>query len=107
MSEASEKNGSLGRVAVSPDIVFQQLDDEIVLLNLGNENYYSLDDVGARMWQLLAEYGDVGVVLERLEQEFDADKKTLRSDLLDLIANLQEAGLLTIESQTITSAKED
>lgn len=108
MDEASEKNElSAGRVAVSTDVVFQQLDDEIVLLNLSNENYYSLDDVGARMWQLLAEHGEVGPVVERLTEEFDADETTLRRDLLELIAKLQEAGLLTVEAQAIESAKED
>lgn len=108
MSEASQKNeSSAARVAVSPEVVFQQLDDEIVLLNLKNENYYSLDDVGARMWQLLAEHGEVATVVERLEQEYDTDGATLRRDLLELISRLQEAGLLTTESQATESAKED
>ena len=46
------------QVEISPEALFQELDGETVLLNLQSERYYGLDDVGTRMWQLLAENGD-------------------------------------------------
>jgi hypothetical protein len=66
------------------------------LLNLETERYYSLDDVATRMWQLLAEHGDVGTVVEQLLAEYDADKATLHRDLANLIAELAEEGLIAV-----------
>jgi hypothetical protein len=84
------------RVAIPPAVLFQELEGECVLLNLDTERYYSLDDVGTRMWQLLAEHGDVATVVEQLLAEYDVDEATLRQDLVDLIGKLSEAGLVTI-----------
>ena len=37
------------RVTVSPDVVSTEMGGRIMLLNMENETYYSLDDVGSRM----------------------------------------------------------
>ena len=54
------------RVAIPPDVLFQELEGECVLLNLDTGRYYSLDDVGTRMRQLLAEHGNVATMAEQL-----------------------------------------
>ena len=85
------------RITLSPEVFFQELEGEAILLDLHNEYYYSLDDVGTRMWQLLVEHGDVATVVERLLAEYDVDEATLRRDLAQLIAALADAGLVTVE----------
>lgn len=84
------------RVAIAPDVLYQVLEGESVLLNLKTEHYYSLDEIGTRMWQLLDEHGDPTTVVEQLLAEYDADEATLRQDLADLIGKLSQAGLVTI-----------
>jgi hypothetical protein len=88
------------RVAASTKVLFQELNGECVLLNLDNDRYYGLDDVGTKMWQLLVEHGDVAVVVDRLLAEYggEVDEQTLRNDLGELIAKLAAAGLLTVET---------
>ena len=86
------------RVVIPPDVLSRELDNEGVLLNLETERYYTLDDVGMRMWQLLAERGDVETVVAQLLDEYDVDEATLRRDLADLIARLVEAELVTVET---------
>ena len=85
-------------VSFSPDVLFRELDDEGVLLDLETEQYYTLDDIGVRMWQLLHENKDMEVVVATLLEEYDVDEATLRQDLAELIARLSEAGLI-IEEQ--------
>jgi hypothetical protein len=85
------------RVAVAPDIVFQDLKSETILLNLNNERYYGLDDVGTRMWQVLSEQGEVEVAIAQLAAEYDVDEATLRQDVAELIDNLGRAGLIVIQ----------
>ena len=52
-----ERDGHLSgnTLRIGTDVVFRQLDDEAVLLNLKTGIYFGLNDVGARVWQLIAD----------------------------------------------------
>ena len=84
------------RVEVSPEVLFQELPGEAVLLNLTSERYYGLDDVGMRMWALLSQDGDVAAACAQLLEEYDVGEDQLQADLAALIGRLAEAGLLTV-----------
>ena len=89
------------RVAISPDILFQELEGETMLVDPQRgipHGVYVLDDIGARIWQLLAEHGDVATVVEQLLTEYDVDEATLHRDLANLIAELTEEGLLALQT---------
>jgi hypothetical protein len=85
------------KVTVSPDVLFQEVEDgEAILLNLQNESYFGLDRVATRMWQLLQRDGEMERVIARMLSEYDVDETRLRSDLARLIARLEEAGLVSV-----------
>jgi hypothetical protein len=85
------------RVTMSPEVLFRELDGEAVLLDLNTERYYGLDDVGTRIWQLLAEHGDVDTAHNLLLSEYEVDGDTLWQDMADLLGRLAEAGLISLE----------
>jgi hypothetical protein len=85
------------RVHASPDVLCQQVEGQAVLLDLAGERYYSLDDVGTRMWEALSEESDPDAVVGRLLALYDVDEATLRADLGALIARLAAAGLVRVE----------
>lgn len=78
----------------SPDVLHQELGGETVLLNLANEQYFSLDMVGTRVWQLLVETRRADAVMARLLQEFEVSPEQLREDLSHLLGELMKAGLV-------------
>ena len=78
----------------SPEVRFQLLDSEAVLLHLGNETYYGLNAVGTRFWQLLVEAPSVRAAEARLLEEFEVDAETLRLDLGRLIDDLLAADIV-------------
>lgn len=85
------------QVFIVPEILYQEIGDEVVLLNLQNEHYYGLDAVGARAWQLLTlpgQEGDVAPVVAQLLNEFDVEEAVLRRDLVRLFQQLEKAGLI-------------
>jgi len=85
-------------ITLSPDVLFQELEGEAVLLNLANEHYYGLDDVGTRIWQLLDEHGgETELVVGQMLAEYHVDEALLRTDIANLIAGLAEASLITTE----------
>lgn len=86
------------RVKISDHVLFQEIEGECVLLNMASEQYFGLDDVGTRIWQFLVEDGDPAKALTQLQQVYDADEATLRTDLAKLLEQLSGEGLVTLES---------
>ncbi len=84
------------RVSIPSEVIFQVLHEECVLLNMATETYYGLDEVGARMWQLMAEHGEIVTVLAHLRAYYDTDEATLRQDLAALIEKLGAEGLISV-----------
>ena len=76
--------------------MISQLQEESVLLNLDNERYYGLDDVGTRMLSVLTSSDSVQSAWLRLIDEYDVDREVLRQDLVSLIERLQEQGLVEV-----------
>lgn len=89
---------TLDRTArVTGDTVFREVSGEAVLLQLERGMYYGLDPVGTRLWVLIVEHGSLQAVFDRALAEFDVSGEQLRSDLLDLVAELESRGLLAVE----------
>jgi len=81
-------------LTIGDAVIFQTLQDEVVVLNMETQQYFSLDPVGAKMWQLLVDGGNVDEVSGKLAETFAADRVTIRQDLESLIGQLMGAGLL-------------
>ena len=85
------------RVGIPENILFRQLEDESVLLHLNKEMYYGLDDVGTRMWIVLAESESIREAFDVLSAEYDIEPDVLEKDLIGLIEHLLNKGLLEIQ----------
>lgn len=77
-------------------VVTRRLDDELVLLNLDNECYFGLDEVGTRMWEVLMSTASLSAALELLVNEFDVEPARLGSDLANLVSTLSDNGLIEV-----------
>lgn len=84
------------RVKISEKVVFSDLGDSGVLLNLTDEQYYELDDIGAKIWQLFQQHDDPGIVIKHLLDEYNIDEATLRRDVAELIEAMKASGLLFV-----------
>jgi hypothetical protein len=82
---------------VSDDVVFRELDGEAVLLDLETGTYFGLDSVGTRIWQLIGDSGTLATILDRIVAEYEVERSTARTDLLDLVQALADRGLVEIE----------
>jgi hypothetical protein len=82
------------RVEIGESVIFQKLNDEAVLLNMSNQQYFGLNDTGARMWELLVTLGEPSEVVARMEQDYSVPAATLQADLESLMKELLDAGLL-------------
>lgn len=81
-------------VGVPPDVIYRGVDQETVVLNLETGVYFGLDDVGARIWQLIVERGSLRAVRAALVDEFDVSAEALDRDLIAFVTELHAKGLI-------------
>lgn len=67
-----------------------------MLLDLSSEQYFGLDPVGTRIWELLDGHTTLRVIHEQLCSDFDADPIRIQDDLLKLAEELLAAGLVRL-----------
>jgi Coenzyme PQQ synthesis protein D (PqqD) len=84
------------RVKIPDDVLISKLQEESVILNLDSERYYGLDDVGSRILAVLTTSESIEAAYQTLLQEYDVDPKVLRQDLVELVQNLIDQGLIQI-----------
>ncbi len=81
---------------VPAHVLIRQVDTESVLLNLQNQRYFGLDEIGTRMWITLTTAESIQAAYDVLVNEYEVDAEQLRQNLKDLIAKLVEHGLIEI-----------
>ena len=85
-------------VCASPNEVSSRIGDEAAILDLDSSVYYGLDPVGARIFDLLQAPTALNDVLAALLAEYEVDEPTARVDLLALVEELLDRGLVVIAS---------
>ena len=86
------------RVRVPDGVLISNLQDESVFLNLDSEQYFGLDDVGTRMFSVLTNSDSIETAYQSLVAEYEVDRERLRQDLMILVENLLQEGLVIIET---------
>ena len=87
------------KFTVSPEVLFQEVSGEMVLLDLASENYFGLDEIGARIWGLLESGFSVGEALDVLMEEYEVERDVLETDVGELLGKLVEAGLIEVDDR--------
>jgi hypothetical protein len=77
-----------------PDVVYRELEGEIVLVHLGTNRIYSLNETGARFWELLASGSERAEIERQLLDEFAVEPEDLRQEIDSMLSALAEEGLV-------------
>ena len=80
------------------DTPWNVVDDEVVLLNLDTGHYYSLNESGRRIWELLDGNNSVPDVVRVICEEFDVEQKAAVKDVNTLLDELLKEGLASTVS---------
>lgn len=78
-----------------PGQEFSLIDDEVVMLSLNTGEYYAMNSVASRIWQILEERRTVREVTAILKEEFEVDDKTCMEDTLECLYDFREKSLIT------------
>ena len=81
-------------VVRSSDVMSSPVDDELVMIDIEQGAYYSLDRVGADIWNRLAAPLAMADLCAQLMQQYDVDQATCEADVLAVLNEMAEDGLL-------------
>ena len=78
--------------------ISSELAGEAVILNLSSGIYYGLNEVGARVWELIQQPKRFSEVLDALVEEYDVQPEVCSRDLAEILRVLADANLVDISS---------
>lgn len=81
-------------VRQAKDQVSCSLNDEVAILNLKSTLYFGLDEVGAHIWQGLAQPKAVTEICAGVLARFDVAEDQCRAEVLGFLQELDKAGLI-------------
>jgi len=84
---------------ISEKAMFQEVENESVILDLESGEYFTLDDVGTRMLQLFRNEPDTHKVAARIIKEYEVDSEQAYADLIDLLEKMVAHGLASKDEQ--------
>lgn len=82
------------KILLEDDIMAACLDGETAFLNKKSGRYYSLNQSGTNIWEMLKKYRDTDKVFDKMLEEYDVDENLLKKDIDNLISKLVDAGLI-------------
>ena len=91
MDDASHR--ALPTFEIPSQVLYREVDGQMVLLNLETEQYYGLNEVGAHIVTCLTKQ-PFEQALSTLGDDLDVDASVLHRDVENLIGELLQAGLL-------------
>jgi pyrroloquinoline quinone biosynthesis protein D len=100
MSGANGKPGTIGmeeRLRPREGLLAQRAADSRVVLDPATGQYYALDEVSGRIWDLLDGSRSVAAVVAVLADEYDAPREEIEADALAFLAELAGDGLVVRE----------
>jgi hypothetical protein len=84
-------------ITATPDQISAELSGEAVILNLKSGVYYGLNDVGARIWDLLQQPKTLKQLQEILLDEYDIDSEVCNRDLQAILQEMAAVELVKID----------
>ena len=78
-------------------VLAHQIEGKEVLLRLDSGEYYALDEVGCRIWELCDGTRSVGEIIATIGEEYDAPADIIRVDALELLQDLLDERLVLVD----------
>ncbi|MCK9150758.1 PqqD family protein [Methanobacterium alcaliphilum] len=88
---------NLSVVSKTNKSVHCDLEDEVVILGLDDGVYYGLNPVGAFIWNYIQGLVKVEDIKDAILEEYDVEKDVCEKDLLELLEDLLDKGLIEVQ----------
>jgi hypothetical protein len=90
-----------GKEPVAVDV-----DGTVVMMSVARGNYYSVDDVAARIWRLLASPSTIASICDVLAEEYSVNREECAADVLEFLERLYSEGLIEVSDESLEPPRE-
>jgi hypothetical protein len=85
------------KVQIPSSVFIQEVDNEVIILDTITEEYFSINEVGKDIWDLISKNQSLKAIKEELSLVYEIDENQLEVDILNFIKALNEKGLINID----------
>ena len=78
------------------DIDTTDLDGEKVMMDLEKGQYFALNSVASRIWEVIESPISVNKVVETLLEEYEVEREECEKSVLEFIKGLEDASLVSV-----------
>ena len=78
----------------NPEIVHADMDDEIVMMSIEKGEYFGIDAIGSRIWEMLEGEKSIGEICAGLCASYDVDESVCRQDVIRFLENMHERNII-------------
>ena len=82
------------RYKAIPEALVATLSDGAVLLNLQTKRYFSLNETGTRIWEMVQQTADEDAIVATLLREYEVEEPMARAEVRRILDELIEAQLI-------------
>ena len=80
----------------NPELLHARAGQELMMMDLESGNYFGLDSIGARIWELVAQPIKIRDICARLVAEYDVDPEACKTDVLGFLEKLAKNGIVKV-----------
>ena len=80
---------------IPEQVIFREMGDEMVLLDLESGLYFGVDGVGQRIWETFAEGRNLEEAVAVVVAEYEVEEAQAQADVIAFVRDLVDRGLLT------------
>lgn len=88
-------------VVATPKQLSSELEGESVILHLDSGIYYGLNEVGARIWELIQQPCSLSCIKSSLLKEYQVSEADCTQALVDILKSLQRADLVEVHNEAM------
>lgn len=82
------------RFSVPGHVLSRSVGDDTVLLDLHQDEYFSLGRVGTQVWAQIAQGAVLGSIVAKIAEGYGVERDRVEADVLALVEDLVTSGLL-------------
>lgn len=87
---------STDRLAASPHVSYATQHGRAMLLDRAGGDYYSLNESGDLIWEMVRRGTTLGEIVDALEARYDAPRERIAADASTMVGELVSADMVTI-----------
>jgi len=84
------------KIVGNTSVVFNEMDGEIIMMSIDKGEFYGINSLGSRIWQMLETPKAVSEVCDALLPDFDVTREQCEKDILFFLNRLAEKEVIKI-----------